>query len=88
MAERSEPLFLARDSYRQRRLGDAARLLPVLGFVLLLLPGFLTATVDALIYIFTVWALLIVVMALMSRRLADQTNVAGAEDAPDAEAEA
>ncbi len=70
MAERGEPLFLARDSYRQRRLGDAARLLPVLGVVLLLLPGFITVTVDALIYIFSVWALLIVAIGLMSRHLA------------------
>lgn len=69
MAERGEPLFLARDSYRQRRLGDAARLLPVLGVVLLLLPGFITVTVDALIYIFSVWALLIVAIGLMSRPL-------------------
>ena len=69
MAERSEPLYLARDSYRQRRLGDAARLLPVLGFLMLLLPGFMTITVEALIYIFSVWAFLIVLVGLMSRPL-------------------
>ncbi len=71
MAERNEPLFLARDSYRQRRLRDAARLLPVLGVVLLLLPGFITITVDAIVYIFSVWALLIVAIGLMSRHLAN-----------------
>ena len=34
------PLFLARAVYRRRRLRDAARLLPVLGFFLLMLPAF------------------------------------------------
>lgn len=85
MAERNEPLFLARDSYRQRRLRDAARLLPVLGVVLLLLPGFITITVDAIVYIFSVWALLIVAIGLMSRHLAnsgpfEDADAASAED--------
>lgn len=70
MARGSEPMFLARESYRRRRLGDAARIVPSLGFVLLLLPVLLTSTTRALVYIFTVWALLIVVMAVLSRRLA------------------
>ena len=70
MARGTEPMFLARESYRRRRLADAARLVPILGFVLLLLPVLLTSTTDALVYIFTVWALLIVVMGVLSRRLA------------------
>ena len=32
------PLFLARAPYRRRRLRDAARILPVLGLFLLLMP--------------------------------------------------
>lgn len=55
------PLFLARAPYRRRRLRDAARLLPVLGLFLLLLP--LLWTTDAgitlhsadVIYFFSVW---------------------------------
>lgn len=81
MAERGEPLFLARDSYRQRRLADAARLLPVLGVVLLLLPGFITITVDAIIYIFSVWAALIVAIGLMSRHLAKRGPLDDADNA-------
>ncbi len=69
MARPGDPLFLERESYRRRRLGDAARLLPVLGFILLMLPGFLTVTVDALLYIFSVWAVLIVVIGFLSGRL-------------------
>lgn len=34
------PLFLARRAYRQRRLTDAARFLPLLGAFLFLLPIF------------------------------------------------
>ena len=34
------PLFLARRAYRLRRLTDAARLLPVIGTFLILLPVF------------------------------------------------
>lgn len=59
------PLFLARAPYRRRRLRDAARLLPVLGAFLLLLP--LLWTPDArmdlrsgdVVYFFSVWLVLI-----------------------------
>ena len=36
MSRPPEPLFLARQSYRHRRFGDAARFLPLLGLILLL----------------------------------------------------
>jgi len=39
MRRPTAPLFLARAVYRKRRLRDAARLLPVLGMFLLLMPG-------------------------------------------------
>lgn len=83
MARPGAPLFLARDSYRRRRLGDAARLLPVLGFVLMLLPGFLTVTVDALIYVFTIWAILILGVGLMSRKLGDTARDTAGLNQPD-----
>lgn len=73
MARRRPPLFLARALYRRRRLRDAARLLPVLGLVLLLLPILWTpnGTPDAplrltsgdVIYFFMVWVALIGVAA-------------------------
>jgi hypothetical protein len=59
------PLFLARAPYRRRRLRDAARLLPVLGVFLLLLPLLWTPdsrmalTSGDVIYFFMVWIVLI-----------------------------
>jgi len=69
MARPTARPFLERESYRRRRLADAAKLLPLVGFVLLLLPVLLQTTNDALIYIFSVWALLILAVGLVSRRL-------------------
>ena len=73
MERPSQPLFLARQSYRRRRLGDAARLIPLLGVVLLLIPvlwstGSLTS--GGIVYIFTAWAVLIAIIGLLSRPLA------------------
>ena len=72
-------LFLARDSYRQRRLRDAARMLPVLGLVLWLVPlmwrreageaGQTGGMAAAVTVVFAGWALLIVLTALIVRRL-------------------
>ncbi len=72
MAGPREPTFLARDSYRRRRISDAARLVPIMGFLLLLLPGFMTVTAEAMLYIFGVWAFLIFVIGLLSQHLADR----------------
>ncbi|MDU8913732.1 hypothetical protein [Aestuariicoccus sp. MJ-SS9] len=74
------PLFLERQSYRRRRLRDAARALPVLGMLLWLVPviwptgpgtgqGTGVTSSSALIYIFGVWALLAGAAALLSLRL-------------------
>ena len=61
------PLFLARAVYRRRRLRDAGRLLPVLGLLLLILPGLGHAGTESAgqtaVYIFAVWALLIAAAA-------------------------
>ncbi len=72
------PLFLERRSYRRRRLGDAARLLPVFGVILILLPlmwspdatGAARLTAWEGVYLFAVWGALIVVAAILSRALA------------------
>ena len=83
MAGPPEPVFLERHSYLRRRTGDAAKLLPVLGLVLFLLPVLWAdeaRTAGGIVYLFTVWALLIGVVAFLSRRLADMTT--GPEDDP------
>lgn len=90
-----QPLFLARDSYRRRRVMDAARLLPFIGIFLFALPIFWVpeartdsgpgdATAREGLYLFIVWLGLILATALLSRWL-----TAGLDDAGDgAEAEA
>lgn len=90
MARRVTPLFLKRRVYRQRRLRDAARLLPLLGAFLLLLPilwarpaesGASTAY-DG-IYLFIVWLGLVVVAAALAPGLAsDKAEDDAGGDAP------
>lgn len=68
------PLFLARAVYRRRRLRDAARLLPFVGVLLLMLPGLGresgSGAKDA-VYLFVVWALLILAAAVLAPGLAE-----------------
>ena len=76
--KRRGPVFLARRSYRLRRLRDAARLLPVAGGFLFLLPilwapvaGEGRATATDGIYLFLVWFGLIGAAAVLAPRLAE-----------------
>jgi hypothetical protein len=70
-------IFLERRSYRMRRLADAVRLLPVLGLGLFLLPMFWQPEVSGTarqttwdgVYVFVVWSGLILLAAVLSRRL-------------------
>ena len=71
-----KPVFLERTSYRQRRLQDMARLLPVVAAVLFVLPLIWKlagnqgrGTSDVMIYLFAIWCGLIAVAAIISRRL-------------------
>ncbi|MCB2111244.1 MAG: hypothetical protein H6895_09535 [Defluviimonas sp.] len=73
------PLFLARRSYRRRRLVDAMRLLPLLGLFLFWLPLLWAPatttepdTAAGGFYLFTAWAVLIVLAFLLTHRLGDQ----------------
>ncbi|GAB4389524.1 hypothetical protein [Albidovulum sp.] len=70
------PVFLVQRSYRRQRLIDAARLLPLLGAFLILLPILWRPaatpeadTVPGGIYLFTVWFLLILCAFWLSRLL-------------------
>ncbi|MBL4917279.1 hypothetical protein [Szabonella alba] len=70
------PLFLARASYRRRRLRDAARLLPLVGAFLIWLP-MLWGKSDStardtgmdVIYLFVVWTVLVLAAAVLAPRL-------------------
>ncbi|MEX1660438.1 hypothetical protein [uncultured Thioclava sp.] len=87
MPQPGQPLFLARRSYRRRRLMDAARLLPVLGVVMFALPGLWhpaeTLTPDTGrggLYLFAVWIALIFAAFLIARGL---SPVLDAEEMPE-----
>ncbi len=78
MAERRMPLYLARASYRRRRLIDALRLLPFLMFGLWLLPLLwggegtnrpLGAGSRAFVHVFVVWALGLIACAWLAHYL-------------------
>ncbi|MFA3919667.1 hypothetical protein [Ruegeria hyattellae] len=69
----SPPVFLEKQSYRRRRLSDAARLLPIFGALLFAIPllwpdgsgdGDPVPMSAAITYIFGIWVLLIIVGGL------------------------
>ncbi|MBD3788430.1 MAG: hypothetical protein IE922_15995, partial [Sphingomonadales bacterium] len=77
MPHNAAPLFLARRSYRRRRMMDGARMLPVLGAVLMLLPALWAPGESAGpdtgrggIYLFAVWGALILMALGLARGLA------------------
>ena len=78
MSPEHTPLFLARRGYRRLRLADAARVLPLFGGALFCLPLLWKGTeraggtVQALIYVFGLWVVLITVSALISRHLSPE----------------
>lgn len=87
MSRPPEPVFLERQSYRRRRLSDAARLMPVVGLVLLILPllwADRATTSGGILYIFSVWAILIGATRLISRRLSDFDPFGEPRETPDA----
>ncbi|MFU8882542.1 MAG: hypothetical protein ACNA7Q_09265 [Rhodobacterales bacterium] len=78
MTDKASTLFLERRSYRQRRLMDAARLLPVVGALLWLVPLLWpqsgadpaaragVSTSSAILYIFGVWTFVVLAALLVS----------------------
>ena len=86
-------LFLERRTYRQNRLQDAARLMPVLGLVLFFAPVFIRGDEEAggpdlstwLVYYFAIWICLIALTALVSRALASGGRSEVAPPPPDGE---
>ncbi len=73
--KKTEPLiFLERRTYRVRRLIDAIRLVPILGMLLWTIPIIIRQDVNdpapissVMIYIFVIWAILIVASFLLVR---------------------
>ena len=82
------PVFLERRTYRQQRLSDALRLLPVFGAILVLLPGFwpgtaLSSTADVLRFVFAAWALVIVLGLVLARAEARLSRLDATDDLDD-----
>lgn len=85
------PVFLERQSYRRRRLSDAARLLPLLGALLFAVPllwpqgdaGDRMPTSSAILYIFGIWASLILVNVVFGRLSRRSGTGEGAVDSGD-----
>ena len=70
------PVFVPPRTYRRRRLADAARMLPFLGLVLMILPmlwapgpGGARDTATDGIYMFAIWGALIAAACLLAWRL-------------------
>ncbi|WP_238367396.1 hypothetical protein [Mesobacterium pallidum] len=81
--EPAGPVFLHTRHYRQRRLVDAIRLLPVLALALFLLPLLWprgeVADSRAIVYLFASWTVLILLSALLSHRLRSSRDSEEAE---------
>ncbi len=87
MKRPTEPVFLAVQSYRRRRLRDVARVLPFVGGFLFLLPtlwSIQAGTVAVTAYVFTVWVGLILMSGVVAHRLREDP---GDDDDIDADAE-
>ncbi len=85
-------MFVARSTYRHRRTTDAAALLPILGALLFVLPllwlgndGGAARTSHVMIYIFVVWAVLVILSAVIARNL--RADPEAREDDDDADGE-
>jgi hypothetical protein len=81
------PIFLQRANYRQRRVRDAAKLIPFVGIVLWALPMSWAQSADeghvgseGLIYIFAVWVVLIVLAAFLASRIRAETSQDATDD--------
>ena len=89
MSPERRPVFLARRTYRHRRLADAARLLPIAAGVLMVVPLLWQGpdgdpgTATVMIYIFGLWAVLVGLSALISRHLRAREPETGDRDRGD-----
>ncbi len=86
MSAPREPVFLARETYRHRRLRDAARFLPFLAVFVFFIPmlfGPEAGTAMTKVFLFFAWLTLIIVSFLVSRRLATDIDVQQGDGADD-----
>ena len=88
-ATSSGRLFLERRGYRQRRIIDAARILPIVGLLLWLVPlvwpqaqdADAISTSRATLYVFAIWIALIGVGGFLAWRMTPTADASVDEDA-------
>ncbi len=83
MSREPEPMFLARETYRRRRLMDAGKMMPILGAILFFAPALWAgqlSTLTGLLYLLLCWIAMIVAAVLLSRRLPTQDTGPGPGD--------
>lgn len=76
MKDRAKPLFLARQSYRRRRMIDASRLVPLFGGAVMLLPLLWTGAEHGSLAVrglllFAAWGVLVAASAFLARLLTE-----------------
>jgi predicted phage tail protein len=85
MNGRKPAVFVQQRTYRRRRMADAARLLPIVGGILFMIPllwidaGSGTRTAAVMVYLFVVWAGLAMIAGVLSRRLGPDRDNADKE---------
>jgi len=89
MTRRHGTIYLERRTYRRRRMMDAARLMPLIGMLLFLVPllwlpepGESVATSRGVIYIFAIWVILILVSAWIAAKLQPGQEDGAAQEPP------
>ena len=87
MTPKKGPVFVHRGTYRRRRVADAARLLPLFGGILVLIPLLWgrdeagdVRTAGVMFYFFLIWVLLAVLAGVVSRFLRDEDSTIVDED--------
>ena len=81
MKQVSEPkLFVEPRNYRARRMVDGLRILPIVGIFLIAMPLFWGVSKtpiqssDVMLFVFAVWAILIVINCIMTRRIGKERD--------------
>lgn len=79
MRRKPAAVFVQQRTYKRRRMADAARMLPILGGILFMIPLLwldttTMTTARVMVYLFVVWAALAGIAGLLSRRLGPEED--------------
>lgn len=79
MSRNKPAIFVQQRTYKRRRMADAARLLPIVGGILFMIPllwihAGSMSTARVMIYLFVIWAGLAGVAGVLSHRLGPEED--------------